>query len=103
MYKILIKYTSASKKTFWYSHETIQEDGTSMKFETDDLEVLKAEINKLDKQIGFENIRVVDDIDYDVLVSVPNDEYIEEITSKEIDEIYTEAYNKVFANDGEGE
>lgn len=82
MYRILVKYNSVSQKTYWYDYETEQEDGTILPFETDDKKLLVEEINKLDKQIGFENIRVVSDISYvvnaelaesDVDVTDPNE------------------------------
>lgn len=102
MYKIFTKYTSTAKNTFWRSYEVEQEDGTIDEFETDDLDVLKAEINKLDKEIGYENIRVIDDITYKVMVDIPNTETIEEFTSEDINNIYEIAYNQVFS-DGGGE
>lgn len=103
MYNILIKYTSTSSKTFWYTHEVEQEDGNMAEFETNDLEILKTEIDKLDKEIGYENIRVVDDITYSVMVKVNENEYIEEFTSADIDKIYETAYNQVFSDGGDTE
>lgn len=66
MYKILIKYNSNFKKVYWRSHL----DNDSNEFETDDLEVLKEEIKKLDRLYGFDNIRIVNDLTYEILVDV---------------------------------
>lgn len=73
MYKILIKYTSTSNKTYWQSHETILEDGTSAEFSTSDITVLKNELKVLDSQYGFNNIRVINDVTYDISVDVFDD------------------------------
>ena len=67
MYKILIKYSSKLNKVYWRNHLT---DDESIEFETDDLEVLKEEIKKLDKIYGYENIRIVNDLTYDVLINL---------------------------------
>lgn len=98
MYKILIKYTSTSKGIFWRAYEIKAEDGTSIEFVTDDIEVLKAEINKLDKSIGYKNIRVINDISYDVLVNVDelSLEGFELATYADIDAIFNTAYEDVF-------
>lgn len=66
MYKILIKYNSNLKKVYWRSHL----DDESNEFETDDLEVLKEEIKKLDRLYGFDNIRIVNDLTYDILINL---------------------------------
>lgn len=65
MYKILIKYDSKVKNNLWevYGSSTTSTTGstTSTEFETNDIEVLKEELIKLDKIVGFENIRVIED------------------------------------------
>lgn len=96
MYKILVKYKSTSKKVFWYEYK----DNTDIPFITNDVEVLKAEINNLIKDIGYENIRIVDDITYDILVGVTeNGECRHEIaTQKDIDNIYNTAFKNVFSD-----
>lgn len=98
MYKILIKYTSTSKGIFWRSYEVKSEDGTSIEFVTDDIEVLKTEINKLDKTIGYKNIRAINDISYDVLVNVDelSLEGFEIATTADIDKVFDTAYENVF-------
>lgn len=100
MYRILIKYNSTLKKTYWYDYETEQEDGTTSTFETDDEKVLIEEINKLDEQIGFENIRVVSDVFYAVNTSLC--ENAEIATSDDVETMYENVFNKVFV-DGGGE
>lgn len=65
MYKILIKYDNKIKNNLWevYGSSTTSTTGstTSTEFETNDIEVLKEELIKLDKIVGFENIRVIED------------------------------------------
>ena len=65
MYKILIKYNNKVKNNLWevYGSSTTSTTGstTSTEFETDNIEVLKEELIKLDKIVGFENIRVIED------------------------------------------
>ena len=78
MYKILIKYNqSRNMNNLWMIHGTVIESksGSStvqnfVEFETDDLDVLKSEIDKLDKIYGYESIKVIKNIDYSILVSV---------------------------------
>lgn len=99
MYKILIKYTSTSKKTFWQNYEVYNEDGTSVEFSTDDLEVLKKEIKKLDCKYGHENIRIIYDITYNVLV-----EFSEAVdlgnaviaTPTDVNDVFEAAFANVF-------
>lgn len=64
MYKILIRYND--KHNLWQSYgTTISSTTTSAsfnEFETDDVEVLKSEILKLDAIYGHDNIRIVEDV-----------------------------------------
>ena len=75
MYKILIKYDN-DKLNLWmpYGTTTTSTTGKSefTEFETDDVVVLKETILKLDKEYGFEKIRVVEDVTvtFDVNVAV---------------------------------
>lgn len=96
MYQILVRYTSNAKKTFWYDYKVEQEDGTTTVFQTEDEKELTEEINKLDKQIGFENIRVVNDISYivsaklegsNIEIATPDDIDTDDIDDTETDEI----------------
>ena len=80
MYKILIKYTSSSSNELWRFHGTTTStssvsgsDSTFTVFETDDLTTLEAEVKKLDMELGHAYIKVIKDIDYDVLVDVPGE------------------------------
>lgn len=65
MYKILIKYDN-DKLNLWMPYGTITTstagDSTFTEFETDDVTALKETILKLDKEYGFEKIRVVEDV-----------------------------------------
>ena len=75
MYKILIKYDN-DKLNLWmpYGTTTTSTTGNSAftEFETDDVTVLKETILKLDKEYGFEKIRIVEDVTvtFDVNVAV---------------------------------
>ena len=72
-----------------------QEDGTLVDFETDDVETLKEEINKLDTIHGNENLRIVTDITYTVAIDMPNN-LISVASSDEVSNIYNTAYTNVF-------
>lgn len=80
MYKILIKYDN-DKLNLWmpYGTTTISTTGNSAftEFETDDVAVLKETILKLDKEYGFEKIRVVEDVTVNFTVDVVVDENTE--------------------------
>ena len=80
MYKILIKYDN-DKFNLWmpYGSTTTSTTGKSefTEFETDDVTVLKETILKLDKEHGFEKIRVVEDVTVNFTVDVVVDENTE--------------------------
>lgn len=87
MYKILIKYDN-DKLNLWmpYGTTTTSTTGKSefTEFETDDVGVLKETILKLDKEYGFEKIRIVEDVTvtFDVNVAVnDNTESTEDTTN----------------------
>ena len=73
MYKILIKYDN-DKLNLWmpYGSTTTSTTGKSefTEFETDDVTVLKETILKLDKEYGFDKIRVVEDVTVNFSVDV---------------------------------
>lgn len=80
MYKILIKYTSSSSNELWKFHGTTTStssasgsDSTFTQFETEDLATLEAEVKKLDMELGHAYIKVIKEIEYDVLVDVPGE------------------------------
>ncbi len=78
MYKILIRYND--KHNLWQSYgTTISSTTTSTsftEFETDDVEILKNEILKLNAIYGHDNIRIIEDItikySVDVILSAMN-------------------------------
>lgn len=82
MYKILVnhKVFSESPKAgeIWHSYgvtttstTTTKSSSTEFKeFETDDIEVLKAEVEKLHKLYGHDYIRIVHDITSSCIVSI---------------------------------
>ena len=76
MYKILIKYDN-DKLNLWmpYGTTTTSTTGKSefTEFETDNVTVLKETILKLDKEYGFEKIRVVEDVTVNFSVDVVDD------------------------------
>ena len=80
MYKILIKYDN-DKLNLWmpYGTTTTSTTGKSefTEFETDDVTVLKETILKLDKEHGFEKIRVVEDVTVNFSVDVVVDKNAE--------------------------
>ena len=80
MYKILIKYDN-DKFNLWmpYGTTTTSTTGKSefTEFETDDVTVLKETILKLDKEYGFEKIRVIEDVTVNFSVDVVVDENTE--------------------------
>ena len=80
MYKILIKYDN-DKLNLWmpYGTTTTSTTGKSefTEFETDDVTVLKETILKLDKEHGFEKIRVVEDVTVNFSVDVVVEENTE--------------------------
>ena len=98
MYKIWIKYTSANKKIFWQSYNMTDENGNIVEFETDSIEVLKNELNKLDKIYGNENLRAVVDVTYDITVNMPN-ELVSVVSPEEILDIYNTAFTNVFGGE----
>lgn len=75
MYKILIKYDN-DKFNLWmpYGTTTTSTTGKSefTEFETDNVETLKNEILKVDKEYGFDRIRIVEDVTvtFDINVAV---------------------------------
>ena len=89
MYKILIKYDN-DKLNLWmpYGTTTTSTTGKSefTEFETDDVTVLKETILKLDKEYGFEKIRVIEDVTVNFSVDVvvgENTESTEDTTETE--------------------
>lgn len=67
MYKILIKYPNEKFSNLWEQYgtntsSTTDSSTTFTEFETDDISILKVEIEKLDKEYGHKNIRVIKDI-----------------------------------------
>ena len=79
MYKILIKYDNY-KFNLWMPYGTTATSTTGnsafTEFETDDVKVLKETILKLDKEYGFEKIRVVEDVTVNFSVDITTDEVV---------------------------
>nr|DAG45832.1 MAG TPA: hypothetical protein [Caudoviricetes sp.]DAH30149.1 MAG TPA: hypothetical protein [Caudoviricetes sp.] len=72
-YKILIKNTQAKLKNLWeiYGSTTITgSTATFTEYSTEDITELQNKIAELDKTIGFENIRVIADVTYNIGVTV---------------------------------
>ena len=73
IYKILIKKTQAKLKNLWEIYGTTSTTGSTVTFteySTEDVNELQNIIAELDKTIGFENIRVIADVTYNVGVTV---------------------------------
>ena len=79
MYKILIKYDN-DKFNLWmpYGSTTTSTTGKSefTEFETDNIETLKVEILKIDKEYGHDRIRVVEDKTVNFSVDVATDDTV---------------------------
>lgn len=72
-YKILIKNTQAKLKNLWEIYGTTSTTGSTVTFteySIEDVNNLQNTIAELDKTIGFENIRVIADVTYNVGVTV---------------------------------
>lgn len=82
MYKILILYKA--EYNLWQQYGTTATSSASggkstfTEFATDDLEVLKAEILKLDQQVGHENIKVYKDVTTSFSVDIVVDDTVED-------------------------
>ena len=104
MYKILIKYDN-DKLNLWmpYGTTTTSTTGKSAftEFETDDVTVLKETILKLNKEHGFEKIRVVEDVTVNFTVDVVVDENTESTEDTTETEPSTGDTNKENINNGE--
>lgn len=98
-YKILIKYKSTSNKVFYYFYK---KDDSSEDYSTSDILELKTVIKELDSKIGYENIRIIVDVSYDINTSVDetsnNIEFLDEAETKNL---YDTAFEKVFGKDVE--
>ena len=98
-YKILTKYTSVLNKDFYQFYRP--DDTTTEDFITEDLEELKSVVKQLDAEIGYENIKVVIDITYDVNPSINKlPQNVDFVEDDQLSDIYDIAYKKVF---GEGD
>lgn len=72
MYKILIKYNSVLGREFYQMYQ-IQTEGSPselIEYSTDDLDELKNTIKELDREYGYNNIRVIADVTYDIGVTI---------------------------------
>ena len=72
-YKILIKNTQVKQKNLWEIYGTTSITGSTVTFteySTEDVAELQNKIAELDKTIGFENIRIIADVTYNIGVTV---------------------------------
>lgn len=82
MYKILILYKA--EHNLWQQYGTTATSSASggkstfTEFATDDIEVLKAEILKLDQQVGHDHIKVYKDVTANFSVDIAVDNTIED-------------------------
>ena len=72
MYKILIKYNSVLGREFYQMYQIHTEGSPSelIEYSTDDLDELKNTIKELDREYGYNNIRVIADVTYDIGVTI---------------------------------
>lgn len=86
MYKILILYKA--EHNLWQQYGTAitssvsGDKSTFTEFATDDLEVLKTEILRLDKQVGHENIKIYKDVTANFSVNILVDNTTEDKESE---------------------
>lgn len=72
-YKILIKNTQTKLKNLWEIYGTTSTTGSTVTFteySIGDVAELQNKIAELDKTIGFENIRVIADVTYNIGVTI---------------------------------
>ncbi len=89
MYKILIRYND--KHNLWQTYGTTissTTDSTSFnEFETDDVDVLKEKILRLDAIYGHDNIRIIEDVtlkySVDVILNTPDITFEDNTNDKE--------------------
>lgn len=100
MYKILILYNKDHNLWKQYGTTTSGDKETFVEFATDDIEILQQEVLKLDRKIGFENIKIYRDISADYTVYIEKDEYsgINIATDKEVKEILDNVFNQSALN-----
>lgn len=95
MYKILILYNA--DHNLWCQYGTTTTSSVSGKkstfteFSTDDVEVLKAELLKLDSIYGFQNLRVVTDVTANYSVDIVIDNKSEDADTDKNDSIEIDA------------
>ena len=110
MYKILLKHKNPKNvnNNIWHSYGTTTVSSstyassttTFKEFETDDLDVLKEKIKELDKEYGHNDIRVINDVTYEVMVEIEESidgGDLQIVSSADIKKIYDTAYANVFS------
>lgn len=101
-YKILVRYTSVLNKDFYEFYKITSENSEEeVEFETLDVNELNKVIELLDKKVGHENIRVVADMTYSINIVVDKDSLYQPVTSEDVADIYSTAYQQVFGNGGD--
>lgn len=91
-YKILIKYTSTFKKTFYEFYL----DENNEEFSTTDLDELNETIKKINETYGNENVRVIVDVDHYINATIDANSRFETVTDDEMTNIYSQAFKSVF-------
>lgn len=79
MYRILLKHSNNVKSNIWesygnYSTATGSKESVFTEFETDDVDVLEAEITKIISERGNSEIRIVKDVEITYGVDVIEEE-----------------------------
>ena len=100
MYNILILISQRNDYKSLYQFYREEKDGQIELYSTDSDVILKEKLRELLKDYTKEEILVINNLDWDVLVGI-NGEIIEtiEITTEDIDAVYTEVENEVFGNE----
>lgn len=85
MFRIFVKYDNEKIRDLWReygtSSSTTGSTSTFTPFETDDIDVLRDEVMRLDSEIGHDSIRVVQDVALQYGVTVIEEDAEEEVVT----------------------
>lgn len=73
-----------------------QEDGNLIEYSSQDTDEIRYELKKLDMVYGFENLRLIMDVNSDLNINV-GDPQVDIATTEDIDDMYRTAFEKIFS------
>lgn len=73
-----------------------QEDGNLIEYSSQDTDEIRDELKKLDMVYGFENLRLIMDVNSDLNINV-GDPQVDIATTEDIDDMYRTAFEKIFS------